>query len=153
MHSIYYSLKKNQTFLHFIIFPVVSWLQTSFSSGQKTQTEGVNAWDNQQSVTNMPAVMFTSFPPLVPVLPADAPKLQGNVAWYTWEGNPTNISCKVEAHPRATVVWYRDGLPVPSANFTNLKIYTTPTISYLEVCGTLLTHTRGAVRRTQRGCF
>ncbi|KAM8742631.1 neural cell adhesion molecule 1a isoform 5-T5 [Acanthopagrus schlegelii] len=62
-----------------------------------------------------------------------APKLQGNVAWYTWEGNPTNISCKVEAHPRATVVWYRDGLPVPSANFTNLKIYTTPTISYLEV--------------------
>ncbi|XP_073335284.1 neural cell adhesion molecule 1a [Pagrus major] len=62
-----------------------------------------------------------------------APKLQGNVAWYTWEGNPANISCRVEAHPRATVVWYRDGLPVPSANFTNLKIYTTPTISYLEV--------------------
>ncbi|KAM6984032.1 neural cell adhesion molecule 1a isoform 6-T6 [Tautogolabrus adspersus] len=62
-----------------------------------------------------------------------APKIMGAVAWYTWEGNPTNISCEVEAHPGASVVWFRDGLPLPHANITNVKIYNTPTVSYLEV--------------------
>ncbi|XP_060912396.1 neural cell adhesion molecule 1a isoform X8 [Labrus mixtus] len=62
-----------------------------------------------------------------------APKIMGAVAWYTWEGNPTNISCEVEAHPGASVVWFRDGLPLPHANVTNVKIYNTPTVSYLEV--------------------
>lgn len=62
-----------------------------------------------------------------------APKVQGRVAWYTWEGNPVNISCEVEAHPGASVIWFRDGLQVPTANTTNLKIYNTPTVSYLEV--------------------
>uniref|UniRef100_A0A3Q3EYP2 Neural cell adhesion molecule 1a n=1 Tax=Labrus bergylta TaxID=56723 RepID=A0A3Q3EYP2_9LABR len=47
-----------------------------------------------------------------------APKIMGAVAWYTWEGNPTNISY---------------GLPLPHANVTNVKIYNTPTVSYLEV--------------------
>ncbi|XP_041657640.1 neural cell adhesion molecule 1a isoform X8 [Cheilinus undulatus] len=62
-----------------------------------------------------------------------APKIMGSVAWYTWEGNPTNISCEVEAHPGASVIWFRDGLPLPHANATNVKIYNTPTVSYLEV--------------------
>lgn len=52
---------------------------------------------------------------------------------YTWEGNPANISCEVKAHPGASVLWFRDGLPLPSANSSNIKIYHTPTTSYLEV--------------------
>ncbi|XP_034539537.1 neural cell adhesion molecule 1-like [Notolabrus celidotus] len=65
-----------------------------------------------------------------------APKIMGAVAWYTWEGNPTNISCEVEAHPGASVVWFRDGLPLPHANITNVKIYNTQTVSYLEISPT-----------------
>lgn len=62
-----------------------------------------------------------------------APKILGPVAVYTWEGNAANISCEVDAHPGASVVWFRDGLQLPSANTTNMKIYNTPTISYLEI--------------------
>lgn len=80
----------------------------------------------------MPVVMFSIFSP--PCVAADAPKILGPVTVYTWEGNAANISCEVEAHPGASVVWFRDGLQLPSANTTNMKIYSTPTISYLEVC-------------------
>ncbi|XP_077360439.1 neural cell adhesion molecule 1a isoform X3 [Festucalex cinctus] len=62
-----------------------------------------------------------------------APKILGEVTVYTWEGNPANISCEVEAHPGASVTWFRDGLLVPSVNTTNVKIYNTPSVSYLEV--------------------
>ncbi|XP_071783034.2 neural cell adhesion molecule 1a [Centroberyx gerrardi] len=62
-----------------------------------------------------------------------APKIQGDVTVYTWEGNPANISCEVLAHPGASVVWFRDGQQLPSANTTNIKIYNTPTVSYLEI--------------------
>ncbi|XP_040907141.1 neural cell adhesion molecule 1a [Toxotes jaculatrix] len=62
-----------------------------------------------------------------------APKILGVVTAYTWEGNPANISCEVEAHPGASVVWFRDGLQLPTANVTNIKIFNTPTISYLEI--------------------
>ncbi|XP_054872950.1 neural cell adhesion molecule 1-like [Amphiprion ocellaris] len=61
-----------------------------------------------------------------------APKILGSVTVYTWEGNPANISCEVDAHPGAEVVWFRDGLQLPNANTTNMKVYNTPTISYLE---------------------
>lgn len=64
---------------------------------------------------------------------SDTPKILGLVATYTWEGNPANLSCEVEAHPGASVVWFRDGIQLPSPNATNLKIYNTPTVSYLEV--------------------
>ncbi|XP_028277285.1 LOW QUALITY PROTEIN: neural cell adhesion molecule 1-like [Parambassis ranga] len=62
-----------------------------------------------------------------------APKILGSVTVYTWEGNPANISCEVVAHPGASVVWFRDGLPLPTANTTNMKIYNTPKLSYLEI--------------------
>ncbi|XP_030602962.1 neural cell adhesion molecule 1a isoform X2 [Archocentrus centrarchus] len=61
------------------------------------------------------------------------PKILGVVTVYTWEGNPANISCEVEAHPGASVVWFRDGLQLPAANTTNMKIYNTPSVSYLEI--------------------
>ncbi|XP_061155440.1 neural cell adhesion molecule 1a isoform X7 [Syngnathus typhle] len=62
-----------------------------------------------------------------------APKILGVVAVYTWEGNPANISCGVEAHPGASVTWFRDGLQVPSVNTSNVKIYSTQSSSSLEV--------------------
>lgn len=53
---------------------------------------------------------------------------------YTWEGNPANISCEILAHPSdVSIMWLRDGLQLPNANSTNVKIYTTPTASYLQV--------------------
>lgn len=55
---------------------------------------------------------------------------------YTWEGNPANISCEVKAHPGASVLWFRESLPLPSANSSNIKIYNTPSTSYLEVIWT-----------------
>ncbi|XP_070411587.1 neural cell adhesion molecule 1a isoform X4 [Nothobranchius furzeri] len=62
-----------------------------------------------------------------------APKIMGVVAVYTWEGNPANISCEVVAHPGASVTWFRDGIQLPSGNTSNVKIYSTPTNSYLEI--------------------
>ncbi|XP_054902923.1 neural cell adhesion molecule 1a isoform X11 [Poeciliopsis prolifica] len=62
-----------------------------------------------------------------------SPKIMGIVAAYTWEGNPANISCEVAANPRASVVWFRDGIELPTANSTNIKIFNTPTISLLEI--------------------
>lgn len=85
-----------------------------------------------------PVLMCTIFTPLC--VAADAPKIVGAVAVFTWEGNPANISCEVEAHPGASVIWFKDGLQLPSANYTNLKIHNTPTNSYLEVCCTFLTY-------------
>lgn len=64
----------------------------------------------------------------------DAPKIQGAVTVYTWEGNAANISCEVLAHPGAFVQWFRDGQQLPGVNTTNIKIYTYPTVSCLEVC-------------------
>lgn len=62
-----------------------------------------------------------------------APKIQGKVVVYTWEGNPANISCEVLAHPGASVVWFRDGQQLSSANTTNARVYNTPGVSYLEI--------------------
>lgn len=63
----------------------------------------------------------------------DAPKLQGPVAVYTWEGNQVNITCEVFAYPSAVISWFRDGQLLPSSNYSNIKIYNTPSASYLEV--------------------
>lgn len=64
----------------------------------------------------------------------DAPKIHGAVAVYTWEGNAVNISCEVKAHPNdVTIVWLRDGLQLPNSNTTNIKIFRTPSSSYLQV--------------------
>ncbi|XP_051521717.1 neural cell adhesion molecule 1-like isoform X8 [Myxocyprinus asiaticus] len=63
-----------------------------------------------------------------------APKIQGSVTVYTWEGNPANISCEVLAHPSdVSITWLRDGLQLLSANISNIKTYNTPSASYLEV--------------------
>uniref|UniRef100_A0A9J8BY09 Neural cell adhesion molecule 1b n=1 Tax=Cyprinus carpio carpio TaxID=630221 RepID=A0A9J8BY09_CYPCA len=63
-----------------------------------------------------------------------APKILGSVTVYTWEGNPANISCEVLAHPsNVSITWLRDGVQLPNTNISNIKIYNTPSASYLEV--------------------
>uniref|UniRef100_A0A674PK29 Neural cell adhesion molecule 1b n=1 Tax=Takifugu rubripes TaxID=31033 RepID=A0A674PK29_TAKRU len=63
-----------------------------------------------------------------------APKINGDVAVYTWEGNAVNISCEVQAHPSdVSIMWLRDGLQLPSGNATNVKIFRSPSLSYLQV--------------------
>uniref|UniRef100_A0A3Q1FIV5 Neural cell adhesion molecule 1b n=1 Tax=Acanthochromis polyacanthus TaxID=80966 RepID=A0A3Q1FIV5_9TELE len=63
-----------------------------------------------------------------------APKIHGTVAVYTWEGNPVNISCEVKAFPSdVSIVWLRDGLQLPNSNTTNIKIFRSPSASYLQV--------------------
>ncbi|XP_028274760.1 neural cell adhesion molecule 1b isoform X3 [Parambassis ranga] len=63
-----------------------------------------------------------------------APKIHGTVAVYTWEGNPVNISCEVKAHPSdVSIVWLRDGLQLPNSNTTNIKIFRTPSASYMQI--------------------
>ncbi|XP_078283084.1 neural cell adhesion molecule 1a isoform X3 [Rhinoraja longicauda] len=62
-----------------------------------------------------------------------APKLQGTVTVYTWEGNPVNITCEVLAHPLALVTWFRDGQQLPSSNYSSLKVYGTRSTNYLQV--------------------
>ncbi|XP_077421528.1 neural cell adhesion molecule 1b isoform X9 [Vanacampus margaritifer] len=63
-----------------------------------------------------------------------APKIHGEVAVYTWEGNAVNISCEVQAHPsQVTIAWLRDGLTLPNANTSNIKIFRSPSASYLQV--------------------
>eukprot|EP00063_Salmo_salar_P095513 XP_014070348.1 PREDICTED: neural cell adhesion molecule 1 isoform X5 [Salmo salar] len=63
-----------------------------------------------------------------------APKIQGSVTVYTWEGNAANISCEVLAHPSdVSMLWLRDGFQLPNANVTKAKVFQSPTASYLEV--------------------
>ncbi|XP_045930547.1 neural cell adhesion molecule 1b isoform X3 [Micropterus dolomieu] len=63
-----------------------------------------------------------------------APKIHGAVAVYTWEGNAVNISCEVVAHPSdVSIEWLRDGLQLPNSNTTNIKIFRTPSFSYLQI--------------------
>lgn len=79
------------------------------------------------------AALLFSLSFLFPFL-SDAPKILGPVAVYTWEGNPANISCEILAHPSdVSIMWLRDGLQLPNANSTNIRFYTTPTASYLQV--------------------
>ncbi|XP_042342647.1 neural cell adhesion molecule 1b isoform X2 [Plectropomus leopardus] len=63
-----------------------------------------------------------------------APKIHGSVAVYTWEGNAVNISCEVKAHPSdVSIVWLRDGLQLPNSNTTNIKIFRSPSASYMQI--------------------
>uniref|UniRef100_A0A3Q2GDU4 Neural cell adhesion molecule 1a n=1 Tax=Cyprinodon variegatus TaxID=28743 RepID=A0A3Q2GDU4_CYPVA len=62
-----------------------------------------------------------------------APKIWGFAVSWTWEGNPANLSCLVRANPRASVVWYRDGVELPSENSTNIRIFNTHNASHLEI--------------------
>ncbi|XP_048054155.1 neural cell adhesion molecule 2 isoform X1 [Megalobrama amblycephala] len=63
-----------------------------------------------------------------------APKFQTNQSiFYSWEGNPVNISCDVRSNPPATMLWRRDRFTISSQGTSNIRIYTAEGRSLLEV--------------------
>uniref|UniRef100_A0A8D3C1K6 Neural cell adhesion molecule 1b n=1 Tax=Scophthalmus maximus TaxID=52904 RepID=A0A8D3C1K6_SCOMX len=45
-----------------------------------------------------------------------------------------SIFCEVKAHPSdVSILWLRDGLQLPNSNTTNIKIFRTPSTSYLQI--------------------
>ncbi|XP_025889666.1 neural cell adhesion molecule 2 isoform X1 [Nothoprocta perdicaria] len=56
--------------------------------------------------------------------------------YYSWEGNPINISCEVLANPSASVQWRRGKLVLPAKNTTHLKTYSAGRKLILEIAPT-----------------
>ncbi|XP_019384312.1 PREDICTED: neural cell adhesion molecule 2 isoform X2 [Crocodylus porosus] len=56
--------------------------------------------------------------------------------YYSWEGNPINISCEVLANPSASIQWRRGKLVLPAKNTTHLKIYSAGRKLILEIAPT-----------------
>ncbi len=64
----------------------------------------------------------------------DAPKFQTNhTIFFSWEGNPVNISCDVMSNPLATMLWRREKLTIPSEGAGNMRVHSAPGRSLLEV--------------------
>nr|XP_046180512.1 neural cell adhesion molecule 2-like isoform X3 [Oncorhynchus gorbuscha] len=62
------------------------------------------------------------------------PKFQTNqTIFYSWEGNPVNISCDVKSNPPATMLWRRERLTISAEGTANTRIHTTDSKSLLEV--------------------
>ncbi|XP_071185331.1 neural cell adhesion molecule 2-like isoform X3 [Salvelinus alpinus] len=62
------------------------------------------------------------------------PKFQTNqTIFYSWEGNPVNISCDVKSNPPATMLWKRERLTISAEGTANTRIHTTDGKSLLEV--------------------
>ncbi|XP_066542874.1 neural cell adhesion molecule 2 isoform X1 [Hoplias malabaricus] len=63
-----------------------------------------------------------------------APKFQTNhTIFFSWEGNPVNISCDVMSNPPATMLWRRDKLTIPAEGTANMHVHSAPGRSLLEV--------------------
>ncbi|KAL0184573.1 hypothetical protein M9458_020269, partial [Cirrhinus mrigala] len=62
-----------------------------------------------------------------------APKFQTNhTIFFSWEGNPVNISCDVMSNPPATMLWRREKLTIPSEGAGNMRVHSAPGRSLLE---------------------
>ncbi|XP_016144178.1 neural cell adhesion molecule 2 [Sinocyclocheilus grahami] len=63
-----------------------------------------------------------------------APKFQTNhTIFFSWEGNPVNISCDVMSNPPATMLWRREKLTIPTEGAGNMRVHSAPGRSLLEV--------------------
>lgn len=62
------------------------------------------------------------------------PKFQSNqTIFYSWEGNPVNISCDVLSNPPATILWRRERYTISSEATGNTRVHAGPGRSLLEV--------------------
>ncbi|KAM6945482.1 neural cell adhesion molecule 2 [Aplochiton taeniatus] len=62
------------------------------------------------------------------------PKFQTNgTIFYSWEGNPVNITCEVRSNPPATMLWRRERLTISPDGTANTRLYSTEGRSLLEV--------------------
>ncbi|XP_061483879.1 neural cell adhesion molecule 2 isoform X2 [Rhineura floridana] len=56
--------------------------------------------------------------------------------YYSWEGNPINISCDVLSNPPASIQWRRGKLVLPARNSTHLKTHYSGSKQILEIAPT-----------------
>lgn len=65
---------------------------------------------------------------------ADIPKfLTNQTVYYSWEGNPVNISCDVTSNPPATMLWRREPFTISADGTANMRVYSAVGKSVLEV--------------------
>ncbi|XP_060923209.1 neural cell adhesion molecule 2-like, partial [Limanda limanda] len=59
--------------------------------------------------------------------------LTNHTIFYSWEGNPVNISCDVMSNPPATMLWRRERLTISAEPTANTRVHSTEGKSVLEV--------------------
>ncbi|KAM6892831.1 neural cell adhesion molecule 2-like [Lycodopsis pacificus] len=59
--------------------------------------------------------------------------LTNQTIYYSWEGNPVNISCEVMSNPPATMLWRRERLTISVEGTANTRVYSADGKSVLEV--------------------
>lgn len=64
----------------------------------------------------------------------DIPKfLTNHTIYYSWEGNPVNISCDVMSNPPATMLWRRERFTISAEGTANTRVHSAEGKSVLEV--------------------
>lgn len=64
----------------------------------------------------------------------DIPKfLTNHTIYYSWEGNPVNISCDVMSNPPATMLWRRERFTISAEGTANIRVHAAEGKSVLEV--------------------
>ncbi|XP_056287066.1 neural cell adhesion molecule 2-like [Pseudoliparis swirei] len=59
--------------------------------------------------------------------------LTNHTIYYSWEGNPVNISCDVASNPPATMLWRRERFTISAEGSSNTRVHGTDGKSVLEV--------------------
>ncbi|XP_047432571.1 neural cell adhesion molecule 2-like isoform X2 [Mugil cephalus] len=59
--------------------------------------------------------------------------LTNHTIYYSWEGNPVNISCDVMSNPTATMLWRRERLTISPEGTPNIRVHSAQGKSVLEV--------------------
>ncbi|XP_044200444.1 neural cell adhesion molecule 2-like isoform X2 [Thunnus albacares] len=59
--------------------------------------------------------------------------LTNHTIFYSWEGNPVNISCDVMSNPPATMLWRRERFTISAEGTANTRVHSAEGKSVLEV--------------------
>uniref|UniRef100_A0A3B5ABZ9 Neural cell adhesion molecule 2 n=2 Tax=Stegastes partitus TaxID=144197 RepID=A0A3B5ABZ9_9TELE len=59
--------------------------------------------------------------------------LTNHTIYYSWEGNPVNISCDVMSNPPATMLWRRERFTISAEGTANTRVHSLEGKSVLEV--------------------
>ncbi|KAF3688470.1 Neural cell adhesion molecule 2 [Channa argus] len=59
--------------------------------------------------------------------------LTNHTIYYSWEGNPVNISCDVMSNPPATMLWRRERFTISTEGTANMRVHGAEGKSVLEV--------------------
>ncbi|XP_030602921.1 neural cell adhesion molecule 2 [Archocentrus centrarchus] len=59
--------------------------------------------------------------------------LTNHTIYYSWEGNPVNISCDVMSNPPATMLWRRERFTISTEGTANMRVHNAEGKSVLEV--------------------